>query len=159
VHRRSSLTVAAVCGVALLVGCTPTARTPGPYAAKAKATARAVHSSVASDLLLIDAVRRGHTFAPFVSTSTSQAEDEASDAANTFLGIQPPDDDTEQLRSDFSEVLNRAEDALSSARIAARRGDNDALLATQPQLQAVDEVLQAIAEGTPPDQAMASSSP
>src|SRR4051794_2933804 len=105
------VTFAAVIGA----GCTPTARTAGPYAAKARATARAVHSSVASDLLVIDAVRRGHTTAAFVSVATSESEDAASEAISTFSSIQPPDDDSEQLRQDVSQLLNFAEDALSDA--------------------------------------------
>src|SRR4051812_2137172 len=119
----------------IAVGCTPTARTAGPYAAKARATARAVHSSVASDLLLIEAVRQGHPTAAFVSVATSEAEDSASQAISTFSSIQPPDDQSEQLRSDVSELLNFAEDALADARIAGRRGDTESLVASADALQ------------------------
>src|SRR5256885_1138168 len=41
-----------------LTACAPTARTAGPYTAKAVKTADAMHSAVASDLLLLDAVRK-----------------------------------------------------------------------------------------------------
>src|SRR4051812_33139341 len=151
------------CGLAaaalmIASSCTPTARTAGPYAAKAKATARAVHSSVASDLLLIEAVRRGHTTAAFVSVATSEAEDTASEATSTFSSIQPPDDNSEQLRSDLTQLLNFAADALSDARIAARRGDTDALVASGDALQQVDEQLQHAAEGEPFDTEQLSSS-
>src|SRR5207302_1595189 len=95
---RALLVVAILVAVA---GCTPTARTAGPYAAKATKTADAVHSAVGSDLLLLQSVEKGHTIAPYVSASTSRAEDAAASAASTFLSIQPPDDKSDQLRDEL----------------------------------------------------------
>src|SRR4051812_5392730 len=148
----------ATAAVLASAGCTPTARTPGPYAAKARATARAVHSAVASDVLVIEAVRRGHTTAAFVSVATSESEDAGSEAISTFSAIQPPDENSEQLRQDVSELLNFADDALSEARIAGRRGDTEALLASEDALQQVDEQLQHAAEGEAFDTDQLSSS-
>jgi hypothetical protein len=158
---RQDRRVAAALGGLLFVAlaaCTPTARTSGPYAAKARATARAVHSSVASDLLVIEAVRRGHTTAAYVSVALSEAEDAASEATSTFTSIQPPDDDSEQLESDLSELLNIAEDALGDARVAGRRGNNDELFEAVNLLQAVDEQLLNAADGEPFDVDQVSSS-
>src|SRR5205085_1618504 len=95
VHRQRWLTV--LTAAMVVSACAPTARTTGPYAAKAVKTADAVHSAVASDLLVIDAMAKGHTLPPYVSTATSKAEDDGSSAASTFLSIQPPDDKSEQL--------------------------------------------------------------
>src|SRR5204862_3603556 len=116
--------------------------TAGPYRAKAVNTAEAVHSAVASDLLVIEAVRDEHTTAPYVSVATSQAEDDASSSASTFLSMQPPDDASNDLRDELSDVLDEAETALADARIAARAGVNDDLLASEPKLRAVGDKLE-----------------
>jgi hypothetical protein len=129
-----------------LAACAPTARTAGPYRAKAVKTAEAMHSAVASDLILLDAVRQHSTFDTFVSDSTSQAEDAGSSAASTFLSIQPPDDKSDQLRDELSHLLDDAQSALGDTRIAARRGDRAALLQTRSGLEDVDRRLQDFAQ-------------
>jgi hypothetical protein len=151
VTRRAQIVLGAL--VALLVasvvvvgGCTPSARTAGPFRAKAVKTAEAVHAAVGSDLLLLRAFRDGGHTAAFVSVATSDAEDAASSAASTFLSIQPPDEASQRLRDDLSDVLDRAQSALGDARIAGRRGDGAALLELQPRLADVDHDLQAFAE-------------
>jgi len=141
-----------------LIACVPTARTSGPFASKGRRTASAVHSAVASDLLVIEAVRRGHTTAAYVSVATSEAEDAGSEAINTFLSIQPPDRASEDLRDDLSKLFTFATDALGRARIVGRRGDRDALLAITDELQAIDAQLSNAAEGRPFDDDQLSSS-
>jgi hypothetical protein len=133
----------------VVTACTPTARTAGPFAAKGRAAARAVHSAVASDLLVIEATRRGNTTAAYVSVATSAAEDTGSEAMNTFLAIQPPDEDSEQARHELSQLFSFAQDALGDARIAGRRGDRNALLDLSERLAAVDAQLSKAADGEP----------
>ena len=146
--RRRAAVVALSATLALaLVACTPTARTAGPYRAKAKKTAEAVHAAVGSDLLLLDAVRRRGTIASFVAVATSDAEDDASSAASTFLSIQTPSGaGSEALRSSLSDLLDDAQAALGDARIAGRRGDRHALLAVRPRLTDIDNRLQRFAD-------------
>jgi hypothetical protein len=108
-------------------------------------TAAAVRSSLAADLLLLNAVRTGHTTAGYVSTSTSQAEDDASAAASTFLSIQPPDGASEDLRSTLSDLLDRADSVLGDVRVAGRRGDRAALLRTRDDLTAAAHALDGFA--------------
>ena len=62
-----------------------------------------------------------------------------SEAIATFSSIQPPNEASEHLQEDLSELLNFAEDALSEARIARRRGDTETLVAAADMLQRVDE--------------------
>jgi len=126
-----------------LCSCTPTARTPGPYASKAASAAEAVHSAVASDLVLLVAVERGHTTAAFTSVAASDAEDDASSAASTFLSIQPPDHRSDKLRAELSDLLDDAQSALGDARVAARRHDRVGLLGTRDDLRAVARRLDA----------------
>jgi hypothetical protein len=119
----------------MLAACAPTARTSSVYESKASKSAEAVHSAVASDLVLLRAVRRGHTLAAYVSVATSQAEDDASSAGSSFLSIQPPSAKSVELRVRLAKILNNAQDALSTARIAGRHGDDNALLSTAPSLE------------------------
>jgi hypothetical protein len=126
--------LAVVTAWVMLAACAPTARTSSVYEAKASKSADAVHSAVASDLVLLRAVRRGHTLAGYVSVATSQAEDDGSSAGSSFLSIQPPSAKSVELRTRLAKILNNAQDALSSARIAGRHGDDRALLATAPSL-------------------------
>jgi hypothetical protein len=132
--------------VLAITGCAPTARTAGPYVAKAVKTAQAVHSALGSDLLLLDAVGSNHTTAAYVSVATSDAEDDASTAASTFLSIQPPDENAQQLRDQLSDLLDRANADLGAARIAGRRGDRDGLLAIRGDLADVDQQLRRFAD-------------
>jgi hypothetical protein len=146
VRRAASALLAVGFGLLGATACVPTARTGGAYSAKAVTAAEAVHDSVGSILLVLDAVERGHTTAPYASVATSDAEDAASTAASTFLSIQPPDRRAERLRSELSDLLSQAQDALGDARIAGRRGDEPALLATGHSLATADRRLQAFAE-------------
>src|SRR5437763_4264976 len=84
--------------VGVFSACAPTARTAGPYEAKAVRASESVHSALASDLLVVEAVRRHHPTAPYVSVATSQAEDDGSSASSSFRSIQPPDRRSEHLR-------------------------------------------------------------
>src|SRR5947208_579006 len=130
-------------GICLFIGllaptaCTPTARTRGTYEAKAVKAAQAVDSALNSDLLLIEAVSRGHTTAAYVSVASSQAEDSASGAASTFRSIQPPDHRSEVLRPDLGDLREQAENSLADTRIAGRRGDDDTPVSTRPELEQV----------------------
>jgi hypothetical protein len=151
VTRRAQVVLGAlvpllVAGALVVGGCTPSARTAGPFRAKAVTTAEAVHAAVGSDLLLLRAFRAGGHTAAFVSVATSDAEDAASSAASTFLSIQPPDGASRRLRGDLSDLLDRAQSVLGDARIAGRRGDGEALLGLQHRLADIDHDLQAFAE-------------
>lgn len=148
---RSAPIVAVCLAVLVVAACTPTARTAGPYAAKGRKAARVVHSSIASDLLLIQAVERGNTITTYVSVATSEAEGAGSEAISTFLAIQPPDADSERLRDDLSDLFNFADDALGQVRIAGRRGDIETLRASVPALQQIDAELSKAGDGEPFD--------
>jgi hypothetical protein len=110
----------------LLPACVAPARSTTDYESKAVDTAETVLSSVQTGSLV---VRLGpeQLFPPFISVSLSDAERSASSARSTFLSIQPPDPASDEVRVQLAGLLNRSESALSSARIAARRQDFDAL--------------------------------
>ena len=103
------------------------ARTFDSYQHKAKDTAETTLSSVQTGRLGAQTARRDDAFAPYLAVLLSNAEDEASGAQTTFDSVQPPNDRSDNLRDDLDPLLTRAVDALSQARIAARRADFDEL--------------------------------
>jgi hypothetical protein len=113
------------------------ARTAGDYEDKATDTAETVLSSVRTASLTVDVASRDRAFPPYVSVVLSDAEDEAGGAASTFGSVQPPGASSDRLRDELQELLDQADDALSAARIAARRVDHDALAA---QAEPLDQV-------------------
>ena len=111
-------------------GCIKTvspARTFDAYEHKAKDTAESVLSSVQTARLGARVGTDCDAFGPYVSVLLSNAEDSASHAHSTFDSVQPPDARSDRVRARLGRLLNRADDHLSQLRIAARRGELDAL--------------------------------
>jgi hypothetical protein len=125
----------------LLPACVAPARSATDYENKAVDTAETALSSVQTGSLV---VRLGpeQLFPPFISVSLSDAERAAASARATFLSIQPPDARSDEVRAQLSALLDRSEAALSSARIAARRQDFNALRRTGGELSAAADDLE-----------------
>jgi hypothetical protein len=139
-----SLVVAGV--VTVLAACAPTARTTGPYAARAVDAATAVNSSISSDILLIRAVAAGHVTREYTSVATSESEDDATSAASSFAAIQPPSKAADQLRDELTDVFNDATSVLADARIAGRRGDAATLIKLAPSMRDLSQRLASFIE-------------
>jgi hypothetical protein len=117
------------------------ARTADDYERKAKDTAETVLSAVRTAALAVDVADRGRAFSPYVSVVLSDAEDDASGAAATFSSVQPPGASSDRLRAELTDLLDEAANALSGARIAARRADGAGLAAeARPLRQVADEL-------------------
>ena len=135
--RRFVVVVAASVLGLLLAACVQPvgpARTFDSYRHKAKHTAETALSAVETGRLGAQTARRDDAFAPYLAVLVSNAEDEASNAQTTFDSVQPPNDASDKLRDRLDPLLTRAVDALSQARIAARRADFDELAAQGPPL-------------------------
>ena len=117
------------------------ARTADDYERKAKDTAETLLSSVRTAELAVDVAGRDRAFPPYVSVVLSDAEDEAGAAASTFASVQPPGESSDRLRDELGDLLDTADDALSAARIAARRDDGDALAAQAGPLNRIGDQL------------------
>jgi len=131
------LVVAATALGVLLAACVQPvgpARTFDSYEHKAKDTAQTALSAVQTGRLGAQAAKRDDTFAPYLAVLVSEAEDEASSAQTTFDSVQPPNDKSDNLRDNLDPLLTRAVDALSQARIAARRADFDEVAKQEPKL-------------------------
>ena len=134
--RRALLLLTAVLAVALAACVQPVgpARTFDSYEHKAKHTAETALSAVQTGRLGAQSARRDDTFAPYLAVLVSDAENTASGAQTTFDSVQPPNGKSDDLRDDLDPLLTRAVDALSQARIAARRADFDEVAKQGPNL-------------------------
>lgn len=119
----------------LLPACVAPARSATDYEHKAVDTAEAVLSSVETGSLLARLAPE-QAFMPFVSVGLSDAEAGAASTRAVFLSLQPPDARSDGVREELSHLLDRSDDALSRARIAARRGDLGALTRSADELSA-----------------------
>jgi hypothetical protein len=122
------------------------ARTYDAYELKAKDTAESVLSSVETARLVARAGTDGDAFGPYVSVSLSEAETAVGDAADSFAGLQPPDNRADRLRSRLTAITERADEIVSELRIDARRGMLDGLARTARPLAQVSARLERFVE-------------
>jgi hypothetical protein len=125
----------------LLPACVAPARSTTDYENKAVDTAETVLSSVQTGSLLVR-LGPGQLLPPFLSVSLSDAERAAASARATFLSIQPPDPRSDGVRTQLAALLDRSEAAISTARIAARRQDFDAMRRTGDELSSAADHLE-----------------
>jgi len=126
---RRLVAAAAAVGIALAACVQPVgpARTSDSYEHKAKHTAETALSAVETGRLGAQTAARDDAFPPYLAVLVSEAEDDAPNAQTTFESVQPPNTKSDNLRDELDRLLTRAVDALSTARIAARRADFDEL--------------------------------
>src|SRR2546430_17229987 len=62
-------------------------------------------------------------FAPYLSVTIAEAEQDADSIQGAFDSIQPPDHRSDALRDQLDRLLTQATDTISSMRIAGRRPD------------------------------------
>jgi hypothetical protein len=111
----------------VLASCVGPARSFDAYAGKAGATAGQMSGPVQTVLLVAQAAAGGKVFAPYVSVTIGDAEKDASAIQGAFDSIQPPDAQSDRLRSQLDELLSAAVSVIGDARIAARRDQLDRL--------------------------------
>lgn len=125
------------------------ARTMESYRAKATTTAEAGISAGRSAALAIDGAADDRLLPPYAAVLLSELEDDASGAASTFSGIQPPSAEADHLRRQVLDRMASVQDALAELRIAARRGDLDALVEVRSALGDAVDRLEAFVEEQP----------
>jgi hypothetical protein len=128
------------------VACVGPARTFGAYEGKAGATAEAMVSAIETARLAAQVSAKNNAFAPYLSVTIAQAEEEATSVQGAFNSIQPPDHDADQLRKQLDALLGQAVSAISDMRIAARRGDFSSVERVGQALRALSEQLDSFAE-------------
>jgi hypothetical protein len=140
---RSALALAlALC----LTACVAPTRTTVSYRDKAVDTADAVVSAARTVLLAAKTGADGDAFAPNVSIAIENAETDAASAADAFASIQPPDTESDHLRAELLDDVNRAVDVIELARITARRSEPERLEVVVAPLRDLAERLERFAE-------------
>jgi hypothetical protein len=138
--RRASRRTVAALAVALtamlaVTSCVGPSRTRSDFRRKADTTVDNVRGAVQTAIVGIQATDRHSLQAAYVSVLLGDAEEDASAAADTFAGIQPPDARSDRVRAVTNELVGESVDALADARIVARRGDLAELTPMLPNLR------------------------
>src|SRR3954467_3264707 len=84
-------------------------------------------SPVATGQTLAQLGGRGNLLGPYAKTATTGALDEADQIQSSWNQVQPPNRRSNRLRNELDRLLQRATDELVNLRIAARKGDLEAL--------------------------------
>jgi len=117
-----------------LSACVGPATTFPVYEAKAVVSVEQASSAVQTVRVAASQALADRNFAPYLSETMHDAEEDVTTAEGHFSSIQPPDARSEALRSQAKELLTRASDAVERARIAMRASDAAALSRLSPTL-------------------------
>jgi hypothetical protein len=119
--------VGGLCALISLVGCVRnpvgSARNGGIYASKAARSANSALSAVETVRLVAGAATDGKVFGTYASVAVNQQEDALTEITTLFRSIQPPDDESRQLREELGGLLDTALSHLSDVRIEIRSGN------------------------------------
>jgi len=129
-----------------IAGCVGPARTPTDYRLKARNSAKAALSAVATSELAARLVREKAAFSGYVAVVLDSAERDVTSVESTFSSIQSPSAASDQLRDRVGQVLNDAVDTISAMRIAARRDEWRDLLRAADELPKLSDKLQKLTE-------------
>jgi hypothetical protein len=113
--------------MAVASGCTTNSPGHAGYESRASTTAERMVSPVATGQLLAKLGGRGDLLGPYAKTATTGTLDEADQIQSGFEEVQPPDRRSDRLRNQLDRLLQRSTDELVDLRIAARKGDLEAL--------------------------------
>jgi hypothetical protein len=113
--------------VVLLASCTTNSPGTAGYESRAATTAERMVSPVATGQLLAQLGAKGDLFGAYAKTATTGTLDEADQIQSAFNQVQPPNLRAEKLRAQIDDLLQRSTSALVDLRIAARKGDLEAL--------------------------------
>ena len=140
--RRLAATLALA---SLLAACVAPARSSSAYEGKTAASAEAAVSAARTVLLAAGIAGRGSAFSPTVSSVVADAEGDAQHARDAFASIQPPDTEMDRLRSRVLPDIERVIEVIARVRIAARRGELEALQELAAPLRELTERLDRVA--------------
>src|SRR3954447_24321743 len=112
---------------ACLWGCTTNSPGHVGYESRASTTAERMVSPVATGQLIAQLGARGDLLGPYAKTATTGTLDEADQIQSSWNQVQPPNRRSDRLRNQLDRLLQRATDELVNLRIAARKGDLEAL--------------------------------
>jgi hypothetical protein len=107
--------------VITLAGCVTPATGSDSYRGKAQLSVQAAISETQTARLTLQAVQRHRIFTTTADETVTATETALGSISAAFNSVQPPPE-SDPLRDQTSKLLSDAEDAISAARIATRRG-------------------------------------
>jgi hypothetical protein len=110
------------------------ARTFDAYVGKATTTSEGVRSDVATVALVAEQATERRVFDAYVGTVASESEEGIGARRATFASVQPPDERAGAVGDELIDLIGGALLDVRQARIAARRGDTEALRDLVPRL-------------------------
>jgi hypothetical protein len=146
---RGLQTAVVVALVAIGAACAGPARTHNDFQLKAKSTAETTLSAIGTTQLVVRLAADDRAFANYLSVLIGDAEDEASSAQSTFDSIQPPNEESDALRTQLGDLLATANDTIADIRIAVRRGQLSDLAAQADDLEQIAKDLDSFIAAQP----------
>jgi hypothetical protein len=108
--------------VVVLGGCVTPATGNDSYRGKAQLSVQAAISEAQTARITLQAVQRHRIFRTTADETVTANESALGSISAAFNSVQPPPE-SDPLRAQTSKLLSDTEDAISTARIATRRGD------------------------------------
>ena len=146
---RGLQTAVVVALLAIGAACAGPARTHNDFQLKAKSTAETTLSAIGTTQLVVRLAADDRAFANYLSVLIGDAEEEASSAQSTFDSIQPPNEDSDALRSQLGDLLSTANDTIADIRIAVRRGQLSDLATQADELEQIAKDLDSFIAAQP----------
>ena len=141
--RPRSLLALVICAA---VGCSLPVTTLEAYRSKAADAAQEVVSQVRTAILTAHLAGQDRLLSSAVAVQLKDAGKAAAKAVESFASVQPPDARADELRARILPLLQRASDAITRMRFAARREDMAAVLHVRSSLIEPADVLDRWAE-------------
>lgn len=125
-HRAIVLAIASVLLLALSSCVSPAIDSSG-YRNKVGHAAEKMAGIIGAAQLAAEQQLAGKSFGTFADQVISQAEQDAQSVVGQLDSVQPPDEQSIQLRNQADDILQPPASQLSDLRIAVRRGDDSAM--------------------------------
>lgn len=122
------------------------ARTYDTFEGKAVTTAESALSAVETVRLAAAAGADGNATGPYLGQVVSDQEEALSSLQGTFGSIQPPEDRSDQLRTELDDLLSASLEHITDVRVAIRRGELAELGTTAHPLDADADALRSFVE-------------
>ena len=142
--RRVSAVLLAAALATTLSSCVTPALDRGAFVENGKNALDSAISATASATMALNARVNGNATKAFSDVVVTDSEDAVAPIENSFGGVDPPSDAEDQLRTSVLKAVGDAGDALSSARIAIRRDDADAMRQAVDDLDAASQQLKTL---------------
>jgi hypothetical protein len=143
---RNAIRKAAADLAGTLSSCVTPALNQGAFVENGKGALDSAISATATATLALNARLDGNATKAFSDVVVTDSEDAIAPIENSFGGVDPPSPTEDDLRTAVLDAVGAAGDALSSARVAVRRDDTDAMRQAVGELNDAQGQLQALRE-------------